>query len=359
MQSMLRFVTAVSSMIALCLAAPIPIKDLQRRKIEMQAHRGGYGLRPEETLHAFAYAMEVGADVLEMDMLFTKDGVPVIWHDHWIQPEKCSDTTGNYVGQYVVNLTLAEVKTLDCGSRQLGTQPQQEVQPRATIATLEEVLNLVECYGDDKVTINLETKLDPLRPNETLPVDTYINSPNFIPFLKNRNFLHRVTIQSFDWRTIKAIKDKYGKEVTTVALVDDTTIVPDDGRHEGHYPWLAGIDLEKDFGGSYLKAAQSIGASIISPIFGITGTVNNPKHTHFVTQKMVKESHDLGLKVIPWTVDDESSISYVLSTGVDGIISNFPERVGWVARQRGLSTGKARNKPHPKCLARANIPSIH
>jgi glycerophosphoryl diester phosphodiesterase len=65
---------------------------------------------------------EVGVDVLEMDTVFTKDGVPVIWHDHWIYPTKC---TGDYVGDYIANLTLAQVKTLDC-SLQLADHPQQE-----------------------------------------------------------------------------------------------------------------------------------------------------------------------------------------------------------------------------------------
>ena len=128
-------------------AAVIPVGDLPSKHVELQAHRGGVGLRPESTLWSFSYGMEIGADVLEMDMVFTKDEIPVIWsvtncfspdlclirglsrHDHWIFPEKCNDTTGNFVGKYIANLTLAEVKTLDCGSKQLPAHPQAERKP--------------------------------------------------------------------------------------------------------------------------------------------------------------------------------------------------------------------------------------
>ena len=78
------------------------------------------GLQPK--IPRLTISQEVGVDVLEMDTVFTKDGVPVIWHDHWIYPTKC---TGDYVGDYIANLTLAQVKTLDC-SLQLEDHPQQE-----------------------------------------------------------------------------------------------------------------------------------------------------------------------------------------------------------------------------------------
>jgi glycerophosphoryl diester phosphodiesterase len=151
-------------------AFPYPYNDLHGR-IEVQGHRGGIGVRSEESLWAFAYAMEVGVDNLEMDTVFTQDGIPVIWHDHFIAPEKCS---GDYVGAYIANLTLAQVKTLDC-AKQLVAHAQAEIHPKTPIATLEEVLDLVNCYGDKSVTINLETKLDPTKSNQTLPLETYVN----------------------------------------------------------------------------------------------------------------------------------------------------------------------------------------
>jgi glycerophosphoryl diester phosphodiesterase len=109
----------------------------------------------------------------------------------------------------------------------------------------------------------------------------------------------RTYIQSFDWRTIIGIKAKF-PEIRTVALLDDTTIVPDD---EGAYPWLGGVDLE-EFDRDFVKAAKSIGAVVLSPVHGVpsSSSVNTPGYKPFVTKELVKRAHREGLKVIPWTV---------------------------------------------------------
>ncbi|RPA79274.1 glycerophosphoryl diester phosphodiesterase [Ascobolus immersus RN42] len=342
---------AVTALVSSVNAAP---SKIQKRKLEVQAHRGGLGIRPESTLWAFAYSMEIGVDVLEMDMVFTKDGVPVVWHEHSILEAKCLDTApgAKYVGQLIANLTLAQVKTLDCGSKLLPAYPQSKRIPGAKIPTLEEVLDLVDCYGDRKVKINLETKLDPLEPAETLPVEKYIN--DIVPILIRRKFDKRTTIQSFDWRTIIAIKKKW-PHMQTVALLDDTTITEDDGRGRGYYPWLGGIDLKKDFKGDYIAAAKSIGASVLSPIHGITSatSVNNPAYKPFVTKRLVDKTHKNKMELIPWTVDDESTIEKLILDGVDAIISNYPERVIYVGRKLGYSPGNGGRKQKLSCLKKA------
>lgn len=324
-------------------AYPIPHNDLHGR-VEVQGHRGGLGLRNEESLWAFAYAMEIGVDTLEMDTVFTKDGIPVIWHDHYIYPTKC---TGDYVGQYINNLTLAQVKSLDC-DLQLEEHPQQEIHPGTKIATLEEVLDLVNCYGDKGVTVNLETKIDPTTPEQTWPVEKYIE---LIPILEKHGLLERTYIQSFDWRTLVLIHEKY-PSIPIVALLDDTTVVPD---ANGTYPWLGGLNLD-DYDGDWVAAAAAIGSSVLSPVHGTPSnlTVNSPGYTPFTTKEIVDEAHGLDMQVIPWTVDYEVTISKLLDDGVDSIISNYPERVIAVARQRGLSVGRARNPSKPECLAKAS-----
>ncbi|KAA8913038.1 glycerophosphoryl diester phosphodiesterase [Sphaerosporella brunnea] len=313
------------------------------------------GLRPESTAFAFAYSLEIGADVLEMDTLFTKDGVPVIWHDHRISDTKCRDTaTGGenfpYVGKLIHELTLEQVKTLDCGSLQLSAHKQAQLHPGAQIQTLEEVLELVKCYGDDKVEINLETKLDPTAPEETEPMSTYVDK--LVPIPKKHSMDKRTYIQSFDWRTLIGIKKKF-PETRTVALLDDTTIAYEYQNVTG-YPWLGGIDLG-DFEGDYIKAAKSIGATILSPVHGHGGSVNTVGYVTFTTKDMVERAHKEGLQVIPWTVDDESTINKLMDDGVDAIISNYPERVKFVGRDRCISAGKKKNHPRPQCLKNAAL----
>ncbi|KAK9233850.1 PLC-like phosphodiesterase [Lipomyces kononenkoae] len=317
---------------------------ISRRHLEVQAHRGGLGMRTESSLWAFSNAMEIGVDVLEMDTVFTKDGIPVIWHDHSISETKCR---GQFVGSYIANLTLQEVKTLSC-DLQLVEHPQAELHANTRIATLEEVLDLIDCYGDKHIGINLETKLDPQNPNQTLPVDKYIN--DIIPILKHRGFASRTTIQSFDWRTLIGIKQKF-PETVTVALLDETTIV----QVNGSYPWLGGVDLN-DFDGDWVAAAASIEASILSPVHGIpsSGTINTPGYQPFVTRDIVWRAHCRGMSVIPWTVDHEVNIAKLIDDGVDGIISNYPERVMWIAQEKIGSPKRRGSRHRPECLKKAN-----
>lgn len=290
---------------------------------------------------------------------------------HSISAEKCS---GPYVSRYIANLTLAQVKEMDCDI-QLPGYPQQESKlpstssfhppittPRpnpnkrpvhrgSTIQTLEEILDLINCYGDSGFRINLETKLDPTAPNQTLSVETYIN--DLIPILQRRGFASRTTIQSFDWRTLIGIKRKW-PETVTVALLDDTTVVRDPTASIP-YPWLGGVNLDS-FGGDWVAAAHSIDAGIVSPVHGVpsNATVNTIGYKAFVTRANTQRAHQLGMQMVPWTVNDESTMSKLVDDGVDAIISDYPERVLSVARQRGISVGRARARSRPACLARAD-----
>lgn len=236
-----------------------------------------------------------------------------------------------------------------------SSPPPFTVHTPTRIATLAETLELINCYDTPGTTINLETKLDPSAPNETLPVDTYVT--DIVPILQQHGFTHRTVIQSFDWRTLVGIRDAWAElAIPLVALVDHTTIVPDE---TGAYPWLGGVDLAA-LGGDWVAAAASIGAKVLSPEHGYSGTspvekvsVNSRNYTAFVTKDVVDRAHGAGMQVIPWTVDEEVTISKLIDDGVDAIISNYPERVMWVGKQRGLSVGRARSPSKPECLAKA------
>lgn len=217
----------------------------------------------------------------------------------------------------------------------------------ARIPTLEEVLDLIECYDNKMVTINLETKLDPLAPNETLPVEKYID--DIVPLLERRGFASRTTIQSFDWRTLIGIKKKFPKTVI-VALVELETLTPVNGE----YPWLGGLNLA-DFNNDWIAAAASIGAEIVSPGHGFpwTDTIHTPGYEPFVNEDMVKRAHELNMRIIPWTADDEATIAKLIDDGVDGIMSNYPQRVMWVGREKNRYVPRVETKHRPHCLVNA------
>jgi glycerophosphoryl diester phosphodiesterase len=145
------------------------------------------------------------------------------------------------------------------------------------------------------------------------------------------------------------IKEPY-PEVVTVALLYDETIVPDES---GAFPWLGGVEVMKD---DRVSAAASIGTSVFGPVHGLPSdvSVNTPGYQAFVTKDIVNQVHALDMTVVPYTGDYEVTIDKLIDDGVDGLISDYPERVMWVARQKGLSTRKARSPSRPNCLVKAS-----
>jgi glycerophosphoryl diester phosphodiesterase len=208
---------------------------------------------------------------------------------------------------------------------------------------------LVNCYDNDEITINLETKLDPTRPNQTLSVETYIN--DMWPVVQKYGLESRTTIQSFDWRTLIGIKKKF-PSVLTIALLDPTKVEP---TADGTYPWLGGINLEKDFKGDWVAAAASLNVSAVSPLHGIMpgATQNTPGYSEFTSIDVVARAHAAGLEVIPWTVDQEVLIGKLIDDGVDSIISDYPERVLWVAQKKGYQAGRHPRAHRAECLSKA------
>jgi glycerophosphoryl diester phosphodiesterase len=171
---------------------------------DLQAHRGGMHLRPENTLAAFGNAMRLGVTTLELDVQITQDQYAVVTHDRQVSDAKCDDTApvvaGDpefpYVGKFIKDLTLEQVWTLDCG-QPLPDFPTQEVVDGARIPLLSEVLALVNCYEADRTWLNIETKVEAGAPEQTAPREQFITIT--AREVRNAGLLHRVTIQSFDW----------------------------------------------------------------------------------------------------------------------------------------------------------------
>jgi glycerophosphoryl diester phosphodiesterase len=135
-----------------------------------------------------------------------------------------------------------------------------------------------------------------------------------------------------------------------VALLDPVTIAQ---AADGSFPWLGGIQLDTEFGGDWVAAAASLGSVILGPWHGNGTSSNTVGYEPFTTKDVVDRAHAAGMRVFPWTADDESTISKLIDDGVDGIISNYPERVMWVGKQRGMSVGRGRVPSKPECLAGA------
>ncbi|MER6949670.1 glycerophosphodiester phosphodiesterase [Nonomuraea sp. NPDC000554] len=319
------------------------IHDNSRHTFDLQAHRGGLGLVVESTLPAFANALELGVGTLELDVQITEDGQAVVTHDRRISGTKCRDTApatpGDpefpYVGKYIKTLTLAQVRTMDCGSLTLPDFPGQRAVPGTGMATLREVFDLVNRYHARGVMLNVETKVEAGAPQETAPREQFVQVT--AQEIRRAGLLRQVTIQSFDWGALMRMREVEPK-LPLVALTNRDFLQT--GK-PGASPWLGGIDID-DFGGDPLKAIKSFGADAFSPVHGFpqNGKVTDPGYQAYVTKDMVDQAHALGLKVIPWTIDDEATLNKLMDDGVDGIITDYPDRLRQIMAARGLKLPK-------------------
>ncbi|QUF01839.1 glycerophosphodiester phosphodiesterase [Actinosynnema pretiosum subsp. pretiosum] len=301
---------------------------------DLQAHRGGIGLTVESTLAAFAKALEVGVTTLELDVQITRDGREVVTHDRRTNPAKCVDTAparpGDpefpYAGKYVKDLDFAQVRTLDCGSRRSAQHPDQELSPGARMPTLAEVFALARRYRAHDVRFNVETKVEAAAPHETAPREQFVDVT--WREIRRSGFERDVTIQSFDWGTLMLWR-KVAPRLPVIALTQPEFLAPGS-------PWTGGLDLA-DFGGSPARAARSFGASALSPVHGNpqNGKVGDPDYVPFTTGALVEDAHRNGLEVIPWTVNDPATMRKLIRDGVDGLITDYPDRLRAVLEDLG------------------------
>lgn len=323
----------------------------QHERFDLQAHRGGLGLVVESTLAAFAGGLETGVSTLELDVQITADGEAVVTHDRQIPGTKCRDTgpafPGDpqypYVGKYIVNLTLEQVRTLDCGSQTLPQHPGQEPSPGARMPLLSEVFALADRYRARKVQFNIETKVEAAAPHETAPREQFVQV--VAEEVRRAGKLDRVTVQSFDWGALMRMREVEPR-LPLVALTNGQPFLQ--AGRPGASPWLGGIDID-DFGGSLVAAAGSFGADAISPVHGSpqNGKVTDPDYEPYVTAELVDEAHAAGIEVVPWTVNDKPTMRKLIRDGVDGLITDYPDRLREVMAEFGLKLPKKyREHPH-------------
>lgn len=306
---------------------------------DLQAHRGGLGLTVESTLASFARGLETGVSTLELDLQITKDGHEVITHDRKISDKKClgtgpvtpGDPQYPYVGKYIKDLTFAQVRSLDCGSLTQPQFPGQQASPGAKMPTLAEVFALADSYRASQVKFNIEIKVEAGAPEQTAPREQFVSVA--LREIEAAHMQHRVSIQSFDWGALRLVQEQ-APQIPTVALTNKDFL---QAGQPGKSPWLGGIDAD-DFGGDLVAAAASLGFNAISPVHGTpqNGTVVDPNYVPYVTADMVARAHAAGMQVIPWTVDDKPTMRSLIEVGVDGLITDYPDRLRDVMGEYGM-----------------------
>lgn len=326
-----RLAFVVLGLAGACQAPPErPADARETAMFDLQAHRGGRGLRPENTLASFRNALAIGVSTLELDCGITRDGVVIVSHDSRLNPDITRDSDGDFLagpGESIDALAYSDLLHYDVGrinpaSRYAANFPEQQPSDGERMPRLADVFALVEASGNTAVRFNIETKIDPTDPAATVPPDHFLLA--LLAAIRGAGMGPRVTIQSFDWRTLVLAK-KVAPEIATVALTDQQ---PDEDTMEIGKPgasiWLGGLDVD-DHGGSVPRTVAAVGATAWSP------------HALDLTPDSIAEAHALGLKVVPWTVNDPADMARAISMGVDGLITDYPDRLRALLESRGMA----------------------
>jgi glycerophosphoryl diester phosphodiesterase len=248
-------------------------------RILVHGHRGARARFPENTLPAFDYAIAQGVDALELDMAVTKDNVLVVSHDPVLHPPVCSGPQPRAV---IHELTLAEVREWDCGAVRNPAFPTQQTVPGTRMPTLDEVFDLA---GRGSFAFNIETKSFPEHPEYTPPPEEFAKL--VLAKIRAHKLEKRIILQSFDWRTLVAMR-KLAPEIRLSALIDKDT---------------------RDFAAIAKEAAN---AEIVSPAASL------------VTPEKVAAAHAAGIQVVPWTANTKPEWDRLIAAKVDAIISDDP-----------------------------------
>ena len=295
---------------------------------DIEAHRGGRALFPENTLVSFANALTMGVDTLELDIGVTRDDAIVVSHERGLNPDLARNADGLYVapsGIPFVQLRLEDVRKYDVGQLRPGSAyaaqfPDQRAMPGTPIPTLREVIDLVRKSGDRHVRLNIETKIDPTHPEESPDPQRFVTL--LLDLLAAEKFSDRVMVQSFDWRTLLLV-EKLAPAIPTVYLTlqrgSAQTVFLDRASE-----WTAGFN-PAEHEGSLPRTIKAAGGAIWSPYFGD------------VNPALISESHRIGLQVVVWTVNKPEDIARMIDMGVDGIISDHPDVLRRVAGEKGVA----------------------
>lgn len=268
---------------------------------DLQAHRGGAGLWPENTLEAFGRALALGVSTLELDVHLTAEDDVVVAHDPVLD-----DT------RRIRELTRADLPP--------------------TMPLLRQVAALLDERGADPVRVNLEIKYDALDASGLITREAFV--AKVVDALRLDGLVSRTSIQCFDWGVLDRVGD------AEPGLERNVLVAPKYLRaDEGPSPWLDGVAVDDDV----VAATAAQGFTAISPIHGspYRSGVDDPAYEPYATAVLVDAAHAAGLAVIPYVVDDAATMRHLVGLGVDGLITNRPDLLRTVLADEGLEVPRA------------------
>ena len=289
--------------------------------IKIYGHRGARGDLPENTLGSFQYLFENNINAYETDVLISKDLVPVIAHDFRLDPDLTKDSDGQWVKNddiKIFNLTYEELSEFDVSSINKRSRygrrfSNQENLTDQKIPKLSELLELTSRSISDELVINLEIKSTPIEDNLTPPPDLMVKL--VIDEVNKSNLGDRVIYSSFDWRVLKEIKNLNPKIARAYLTYQQETGVKIKGTIYDMSPWMDFMPLHDSDNIELPRLIKALGGDAWHPYHGD------------VKEEIIKKSHEEGLPVNVWTVNEEFDMMRMIDYGVDGIMTDYPLRL--------------------------------
>jgi glycerophosphoryl diester phosphodiesterase len=257
--------------------------------MDVQGHRGARGHLPENTLPGFELALKMGATTLELDVGVTRDGVVVVHHDRGLNTAIARGPDGKWVDQPkpIHSLTFAELQRYDVGRLRPGSKygshfPKQKPLDGTRIPRLSELFALA---GKSKVRFNIEPKMDADALDETLPHEPFAMA--LIAEIRKAEMEARTTVQAFHWPLLKVVERE--TRMSTVYCTEGS--------------------------GSDPARVHDAGGKIWSPDF------------QTLTPERIAAARQWGMWITVWTVNEPADIERMIDIGVDGMASDYPDRV--------------------------------
>ena len=267
--------------------------------VDVQAHRGGAGLMPENTIEAMKHALDMGVNTLELDLQISQDGQIVVSHDPYFHSRYAIRPDGSHIRkedpkEYIYTMPYSEVAKYDVGSRSSEVWPEKAciktVKPLAS-DLIDFVENYVKENGLSPVRYNIEIKSkDAKGEGQNWPTyDRFVSE--CCKFLHSKHLGDRLVVQSFDVRALNYMHEKYPEFILSYLV---------DAKAGEFDTFMAKLKFTPQW---------------LSPHFSITD------------EALVQKCREKGIKIVPWTVDKPEDITRILDLKVDAIISNYPDRV--------------------------------
>ena len=266
-------------------------------KFDIQGHRGARGLLPENSIAGFLMALDSGVNTIELDVVVTKDKQLVVSHEPWMSASICMDSLGNAIAEKeqqkfnIYQMTYDQVLRFDCGSMGNSEFPEQQ-RMHAAKPLLRDVIiaveNRIKSQNSYEVDYNIEIKSSPETDKKFHPsVEEY--SDLLYSLLDEYIPLERLVIQSFDFRVLKYWHKKY-PNIRLSALVYNDKPIDTNLEELGFHPFA------------------------YSPYYKL------------LDKTKVLQLHSKKIRVIPWTVNEPRDMLSLKGMGVDGLITDYPNR---------------------------------